>query len=81
MSKTIAIKIKRYEELIKLESRVSLAVKRAEQDKFVRVEDLMNILSTKESIRIAKKMEANKRKLEEQWKKERDRANEEKKNL
>lgn len=81
MSKTIAIKIKRYEELIKLESRVSLAVKRVEQDKFVRVEDLMNILSTKKSIRIAKKIEANKRKLEEQWKKERDRANEEKKNL
>lgn len=53
---TVAIPVERYEELLKTEVRLNIAVERICHDRFVSMEDLLRILGTEQAIERANEL-------------------------
>ncbi len=59
----VDISLKRYEALINLETRVNVAVKLMENDKYINKEDILMILGTPEALSLAEKLIAERKDL------------------
>lgn len=54
----VSIPVERYDELVKLESKIDVLLDRVEHDEYLRTDDMLRIIGTEKSLKIADAIES-----------------------